>query len=137
VEDLEPEERRRVAGARVARLATVRPDGRPHVVPITFVLRGSAIMSVIDHKPKTTTDLQRLRNIESNPATSVLVDHYDDDWSLLWWVRADGAAHVVSEGEAWEAAVRLLIEKYGPYRQTPPRGPVVVVTVERWTSWSS
>jgi PPOX class probable F420-dependent enzyme len=136
VEDLDPEVRNRVAGARVARLATVRPDGRPHVVPITFVLRDSQIMCAIDHKPKTTTDLQRIRNINANPAASVVVDHYDEDWSGLWWVRADGAARVLSDGETWQAALSLLTDKYAPYRETPPRGSVIVVTVERWASWS-
>ncbi len=121
----------------MARLATVRPDGRPHVVPVTFAFEGRTIVTAIDHKPKTTASLQRLRNIEALPVASVLVDHYDDDWSQLWWVRADGSAQVVSEGPEWRAAIGRLADKYRQYREDPPDGPVIVVTVERWTSWSA
>ncbi len=136
MERLDAELRQRVAQARVARLATVRPGGEPHVVPITFALRGDAVVTAIDHKPKTTTSLQRLRNIEAHPVASVLVDHYDDDWSRLWWVRGDGAASIVTGGEARDQAVERLVEKYPPYRDSPPRGPVIVVEVSRWSSWS-
>ena len=133
---LEGELRRRVAQARVARLATARPDARPHVVPITFALLDDAVVTAIDHKPKTTTSLQRLRNIEARPVASVLVDHYDDDWSRLWWVRGDGDARILSEGAEREQAVQRLVEKYEPYRASPPRGPVIMVAVTRWSSWS-
>lgn len=135
--DLEPDLRRRFAASPVGRLATVGPGGRPHIVPVTFLLDGDRIASAIDHKPKTTTDLKRLRNIEANPAVSVLVDHYEQDWSQLWWVRADGEARVETSGERWDRAVAGLVEKYAPYRVTPPRGPVIVVAVSRWSSWTA
>ncbi|HEV3402082.1 MAG TPA: TIGR03668 family PPOX class F420-dependent oxidoreductase [Acidimicrobiales bacterium] len=136
MEQLDAELRERVARASVARLATVRPDGHPHLVPVTFALVGDAVVTAIDHKPKTTTSLQRLRNIEARPVASVLVDHYEYDWSRLWWVRGDGAARVVAEGQEREQAVERLVEKYEPYRESPPRGPVIWVTVNRWASWS-
>jgi PPOX class probable F420-dependent enzyme len=136
VEELEAELRRRVERVPVARLATVRPDGRPHVVPITFALEGHSVVTAVDHKPKTTTSLQRLRNIEANPVASVLVDNYEDDWSRLWWARGDGAARIVAEGAEREEAVERLVEKYRQYRETPPRGPVIVVSVSRWVTWS-
>ncbi len=123
--------------ARVARLATVRPDGHPHIVPITFALSGDTIVTAIDHKPKTTVNLQRLRNIEAHPLASVIIDRYDDDWSSLWWVRADGNARVVSEGSEHEQAIHALAGKYAPYRSRMPGGPVIVVEVGRWSSWSS
>ena len=128
--------RERVAGALVARLATVRPDGQPHVVPITFALEGDTIVTAIDHKPKTTANLQRLRNIQAHPGASVLVDHYEDDWSQLWWVRGDGSAGVITQGAARERAIAQLADKYAPYLDNPPRGPVIIVTVAHWTSWS-
>ena len=134
---LDPALRRRVTGAPVARLATVTPDGRPHVVPITFGLDGDTVVTAVDHKPKTTTALQRLRNIEARPVASVLVDHYEDDWSRLWWVRGDGTARIVAEGTVRDRAVELLTGKYPPYRERPPAGPVIVVTVDRWATWSS
>jgi PPOX class probable F420-dependent enzyme len=105
---LEPEERRRFTDARVARLATTRPDGRPHVVPITFALRRETIVTAVDQKPKTTKSPQRLKNIAAQPAASVLVDHYEDDWSQLWWIRADGTARVVAEGTEWQESVEVL-----------------------------
>lgn len=125
-----------MTAARVARLATVRPDGHPHVVPIVFALEVETIVTAIDHKPKTTTSLQRLRNIEALPVASVIVDHYEDDWSRLWWVRGDGTARIVPEGREWAEGIDRLTRKYHQYREEPPRGPVIVVTVDRWTSWA-
>jgi PPOX class probable F420-dependent enzyme len=127
----------RFAGARVARLATVAPDGTPHLVPITFAVVGATIVHAVDHKPKRTRALRRLANIAANPAVSVLADHYDEDWRTLWWVRADGRARIV-EADCAEgaAAVAALVDRYAPYRQTPPAGPVVIVDVERWSGWS-
>jgi PPOX class probable F420-dependent enzyme len=131
----EAEARRRFAGARVARLATVGPGGRPHLVPIVFALAGETIYSVVDAKPKRTTRLRRLENISSNPHASVLVDHYDDaDWGALWWVRADGDGRVLDPAEPEAGrAVGLLAERYPQQR---PVGPVLAVDVERWSSWS-
>jgi PPOX class probable F420-dependent enzyme len=136
MEELDAELRRRLEGAAVARLATVRPDGDPHVVPITFAVDGDRVVTAVDHKPKTTTSLQRLRNIEARPVASVLVDHYEDDWSRLWWVRGDGAARIVTGGDEREQAVERLVAKYDQYREAPPRGPVIVVSVRRWAVWA-
>jgi PPOX class probable F420-dependent enzyme len=132
-----PEEaRERFSRAKVARLATVDRDGHPHLVPIVFVLAGETLYSVVDDKPKRTTELQRLRNLRSNPAASILVDHYEDaDWSALWWVRADGSARVLEPDQAEaRAAVELLLARYPQQR---PTGVVIAVDVERWTHWSA
>ena len=130
--------RRRLEAARVARLATAGGDARPHLVPIVFALEGERIYFAVDSKPKRTRDLRRLANIAANPRVSVLVDHYDDDdWSRLWWVRADGDAHVVSEGVETERALDLLARKYPQYRQARPPGPVVVIAVDRMTGWEA
>ncbi len=123
--------------ARVAHLATVLPDGGPHIVPITFAVDGDTIVTAVDHKPKTTTRLQRLKNIRACPVVSVIVDHYDDDWSRLWWVRADGDARIVLAGSDHVRATSRLAEKYEPYRHRLPEGPVIEITVTRWASWSS
>jgi PPOX class probable F420-dependent enzyme len=127
--------RRRVGEARVGRLATVTPDGRPHVVPCCFALDGDTIVSAVDAKPKTTQALRRLDNLRAHPAAALLVDHYDEDWSTLWWVRADGEGTVVTEGPSREAALALLAAKYPQYRRTPPPGPVVAIRVTRWRAW--
>jgi PPOX class probable F420-dependent enzyme len=131
--------RHRFATARVARLATVDGSGRPHVVPVVFAVLGSRIYSAVDQKPKRTTALQRLANVEGNPAVSLLVDFYDDnDWDALWWVRADGLGRVLPPGDA-EArqAVALLEDRYPQHRADPPAGPVLVVEVARWSGWSA
>jgi PPOX class probable F420-dependent enzyme len=131
------EMRSRIDGAMVARLATVGHDGRPHIVPITFALDDDTIYFAVDFKPKKSADLQRLRNIEANPTVSVLVDHYEDDWTKLWWVRVDGAARIVIDGAEFEKGIALLTQRYAPYRSARPAGPVVAIAVERMTGWSA
>ncbi|MFF2426530.1 TIGR03668 family PPOX class F420-dependent oxidoreductase [Streptomyces mirabilis] len=133
----EKEARRRFVAARVARLATVDAEGRPHLVPLVFAARGGEIVTAVDHKPKRSPRLRRLRNIAAHPAVCLLVDAYDEDWERLWWVRADGDARVLPPGTQVEytAAIDLLREKYAQYRQRPPDGPVIAVTVRRWHGW--
>jgi PPOX class probable F420-dependent enzyme len=129
------EARRRFAAARVARLATVGADGAPHLVPVTFALHGDTVAIAVDHKPKRTTRLRRLRNIEANPRVSLLADEYTDDWDRLWWVRADGIARVVRDGEP--VAVGWLVAKYPQYADRPPAGPVILVEVAAWRGWTA
>ena len=130
--------RERFAAARVARLATADAAGVPHLVPIVFAVAGDVVYSAVDAKPKRTTALRRLANIAANPAVALLVDHYDEDWSALWWVRADGRARIVArpEPEADEA-VALLAARYRAYRDAPPPGPVIAVDVGRWSGWEA
>ncbi|WP_329084562.1 MULTISPECIES: TIGR03668 family PPOX class F420-dependent oxidoreductase [unclassified Streptosporangium] len=130
------EARRRMAGERVARLATVSGDGTPHLVPVTFAVDGDRVMTAIDHKPKTTTDLRRLRDIRENARVCVLADHYDDDWTRLWWVRADGEATVLDTGAVRAAAITALAGRYSQYRERAPEGPVILIEVTRWSGWS-
>jgi PPOX class probable F420-dependent enzyme len=124
----------RFASARVARLATADADGVPHLVPLVFAVDGDRILSAVDGKPKRSRALKRLANIAVNPRVSVLADHYDDDWSRLWWVRADGVARVVDTSPAASAA---LVARYPQYLQNPPVGPFLEITVERWSAWSA
>jgi PPOX class probable F420-dependent enzyme len=130
-------ERARVAASQVARLATVRPDGRPHLVPIVYALDGDTLYSAVDAKPKRSRALQRLENVRAHPEVAVLVDHYGDDWDELWWVRLDGAARVLEEGAEADRAIQLLCAKYRRYRDIPPGPPVLAIDVLRWSSWSS
>jgi PPOX class probable F420-dependent enzyme len=136
---LAPDEaRRRFSQEPIARLATIRPDGRPHIVPIVFAADGDTIYSAVDAKPKATESLARLRNIEANRAASVLVDVYDEDWRKLWWVRADGTAAVVADGAERDAALGLLRAKYEQYADPAyPFGVAIVVHVERWVGWAA
>ncbi|WP_277210184.1 TIGR03668 family PPOX class F420-dependent oxidoreductase [Isoptericola croceus] len=137
----ETECRRRFATARHAYLATADADGVPHVVPVTFAVLdtpdGTQVVSAVDHKPKTTTDLRRLRNVAANPRAALLVDAYDDDWSRLWWVRVDGVARVEVSGAARDVALGALEARYEPYRRRPPRGPLLRLSAERWAGWTA
>jgi PPOX class probable F420-dependent enzyme len=132
------EARQFFGAARVARLATVDVDGRPHLVPIVFVLAGETIYSAVDAKPKRSTDLRRLANVSANPAVSVLVDHYDDaDWTVLRWARADGMGSVFApDHERARLAVGLLGDKYRQHSEHPPPGPVLAIEVHRWSGWT-
>jgi PPOX class probable F420-dependent enzyme len=143
---LDPAAARRLFGAApVARLATVSPAGRPHLVPVTFVLdsdasHGDHLYTAVDAKPKTTTQLQRLRNIQAHPQVALLADHYAEDWAQLWWVRADGRAAVLDAGDraaALAGPLRLLAARYPQYAAQPPAGPVIAVRVDRWTGWAA
>ncbi|MEU3980979.1 TIGR03668 family PPOX class F420-dependent oxidoreductase [Streptomyces sp. NPDC026672] len=135
------EARRRFAVARVARLATVDAAGVPHLVPVVFAAVGTdGLVTAVDAKPKTTTRLKRLRNIAARPSVCLLVDAYDEEWDRLWWVRADGEARVLAPADpatrtAYTTALALLRVKYPQYTTSPPHGPVVAVTVRRWTGW--
>jgi PPOX class probable F420-dependent enzyme len=128
----EAQARTRFAAERVARLATVSADGTPHLVPVTFAVDGDTVVLAVDHKPKRTTDLKRLRNIAARPRVSLLADRYDEDWDLLWWVRADGRARVVDGGP-----VDLLVAKYPQYTGRAPAGPVIVVGIDVWRGWAA
>jgi PPOX class probable F420-dependent enzyme len=132
----------RLRTARVGRIATVTPEGRPHVVPFVFALAESPggeprAYWVVDRKPKRSERVQRLRNIEANPAVEFVVDGYDEDWDALWWVRASGTGRVVDPGEERSAALTSLRSKYARYADEPPPGPVVAVDIERVSGWDA
>lgn len=125
------------AEAPVAMLATVGSDGLPHVVPVVFAVHADVIYTAVDAKRKSTQKLRRLANIEANPRVSMLVDHYADDWTELWWVRADGTAEIHQSGEAMAVGYALLRRKYVQYQRIALDGPVVTVGVQRWSSWQA
>jgi PPOX class probable F420-dependent enzyme len=107
---------------------------------VCFALRDETAYWAVDQKPKTTTQLQRLRNIVADPRVSLLVDHYVEHWRELWWVRIDGVARVV-DGDADDTrdeaaeALALLTGKYEQYRAAPPAGPLVAIDIAAWQSW--
>lgn len=127
----------RFTAARVARLATADAQGVPHLVPVTFAAHGDAIVFAVDHKPKSGMNLRRLRNIAANPAVTFLADHYDEDWTRLWWVRADGFATVLTGPAERAEPVAWLSAKYPQYGDHPPEGPVVHATVTAWRGWAA
>jgi len=121
----------------VARLGTADAQGRPHVVVVTFAVDGDAIYTAVDQKPKSGNYLKRLRNVGENPQVTMLADQYSDDWDTLWWVRADGRAVVLSDPRSMAEPLGLLAGRYRQYRAAPPAGPVLAVTVERWSGWAA
>ncbi len=126
-----------LAAARRAVLITTRPDGRPRPVPFTFAIVDDRIVGAVDHKPKSTTNLARLADIERTAEATVLVDHYDDeDWSSLWWVRLRGAAGVLSAEDPAAVQARVaLAAKYPQYRRRPPTGPVWFMQMDHVRVW--
>jgi PPOX class probable F420-dependent enzyme len=129
--------RAHLAAARVGRLATVRPDGHPHVVVCCYAVEGDRVWTAVDEKPKSGVPLQRLANIRANPRASLLVDHYEEDWERLWWVRVDGAAAVLESGNEEERAIAALTARYPQYERARPGGPVIAIAIERITGWSA
>jgi PPOX class probable F420-dependent enzyme len=129
--------RRLVEAAPVGRLATSFPDGRPHIVPVCFVLDRDTVFSAVDHKPKRTARLQRLANLESDERCSLLVDRYDDHWSDLWWVRLDGRGRVATDDTEREHAIQALIAKYHQYATQPPDGAIIAIDIAHWAGWTA
>ena len=115
-------------------LGTADAAGVPHLVPVVFAAIGEDLALVVDHKPKRTTDLKRLRNIAANPRVSLLAEYYAADWNTLWWARADGTAAV---SPLTPQVLDALQAKYSQYRAMPPQGPAVTVTVTKWSGWSA
>jgi PPOX class probable F420-dependent enzyme len=135
VDEVDPQVR--FTRAKVARLATSSPDGKPHLVPVVFAVapESGVVYTAVDAKPKSTQRLRRLANIAANAQVSLLVDHYADDWTQLWWVRADGTATVHHDGESMHTGYALLRAKYPQYQSVSLDGPVIEIAVHRWSSW--
>jgi PPOX class probable F420-dependent enzyme len=129
--------RQRIADSRVARLATVDADGRPHLVPIVFALAGDTLYSAVDAKPKRSRTLRRIENARRRPEVTALIDHYEDDWTRLWWVRLRGRARVLDGGEEAAHALALLAAKYEQYRKAAPGLPVLAIDIIEWRSWDA
>ncbi len=119
----------------MARLATIRADGRPHIVPCCFAVADDTVYSAVDAKPKASLALRRLENVRLTPSVSLLIDHYGEDWTTLWWIRLDGSAFVVESGDVRDHALALLREKYIQYVREPPPGPVISINVSSWRAW--
>jgi PPOX class probable F420-dependent enzyme len=127
----------RLTAARVGRLATIDADGRPHLVPIVFAVADDTVYTAVDSKPKRSRTLRRIENARARPDVTILVDHYEDDWNRLWWIRLRGRGRVLDDGEERDRALALLAEKYAQYRSEPPDGPVLAVDVTDVREWKA
>jgi PPOX class probable F420-dependent enzyme len=126
----------RLSRARVGRLATVGSEA-PHLVPCCFAVDGLVAYSAVDDKPKRSSRLQRLADVSANPVATLLVDHYDEDWSTLWWIRVSGPARIIEDGPEHDRAVGLLRAKYQQYRVHRLNGPVLAIELQQWRTWSA
>jgi PPOX class probable F420-dependent enzyme len=127
----------RLRSARVGRIATVRADGRPHVVPFVFALVEDRAYWTVDAKPKRSARLQRLRNLERNPAVEIVVDGYDEDWDRLWWVRGSGVGRAVEDPAERASALDALRAKYPQYQRAALDGAVVAIDLTAITGWTA
>ena len=126
--------------ARTGHLATADATGQPHVIPVCYVFDGESVYSVLDAKPKTTPlrQLRRVRNILANPRVSLVVDHYEEDWTSLQYVMVTGDAGLLESGEEWGRAIVMLREKYPQYQQMDlAQSPVIKIVPARFVPWSS
>lgn len=125
-----------LSDTRVARLATASPEGDVRLVPICFAVVGGHLVSAVDHKPKRTGQLRRLDDITASGTATVLLDHYEEDWTQLWWVRIRGVADVLTDDDPTGAtALTALGAKYEQYAERPPRGPVYRVAMDELRWW--
>lgn len=116
-------------------LGTVHPERGVDAVPVVFVIHDGQVVIPIDAvKAKSGARLQRLVNLEADDRCVLLVDHYDDDWSALWWVRVHGRA---IEVELTSEQLGLLGEAFPPYRAHGSVTGAVVLTVEDVTGWAA
>ncbi|MGH8958287.1 MAG: TIGR03668 family PPOX class F420-dependent oxidoreductase [Acidimicrobiia bacterium] len=118
--------------ARVATLASINPDGSPHVVPIVYALTADRLVTAVDQKPKSDLNLARLSNIRADPRVSVLAHHYAEGWHHLWWVRVDGRATIVPEDPPAVAALKSRYPQYGQYEIVGPIISVAIGTIRVW-----
>jgi PPOX class probable F420-dependent enzyme len=134
------EERRFLAHRRIAHLATADARAVPHVVPVCFALAEAALYITIDEKPKRrpAAAMKRLANIVENPAVAVVVDRYDEDWTLLGWVMLRGHAQILTQGSEHDEAQALLRLRYRQLEEMEIATlPVIAVRIERTTSWGN
>lgn len=110
-------------------------------MPVVFAINAGAVVTAVDHKPKTTTQLKRLTNIRADPHVSLLAHGYDADWANLWWVRVDGEARILESGPQYDAeydaAVGALQAKYQQYRDRPPVGAVIRMVPDQVVTWAA
>ena len=136
---ISPEVRARLEAARIARLATLDAERRPHVVPICFVWDSPVFYSAIDRKPKRVAPIRlaRLKNIAETGRVALLVDQYDEDWTRLWYVLVRGDAEMVSTPAEQQRAIQLLRAKYPQYdiNMLVDDAPVLRITPVRVTAW--
>ncbi len=137
---MQPQERAFIQRHRVAHLATVGANNQPNVIPICYVYDGRFLFTPIDAKPKqrAPSELQRVKNIRTNPYVDVVIDDYNEDWTKLAWVKIRGRARILFRGKEHDRAMALLRRKYSPYRTMKlEQQPIICISIARVTSWGN
>jgi PPOX class probable F420-dependent enzyme len=140
-ETLTPAEARFVEARRVGHLATASAAGRPHVVPVCYAYDGARFYIALDEKPKRVADsrLRRVRNLLEQPEASLVIDHYEEDWSRLGWVLVHARAALLEPGDPAHApAVALLRARYPQYLgMALEERPQIALAPDAVSSWGS
>jgi PPOX class probable F420-dependent enzyme len=135
---LSQDERRFLHQRRVAHLATADAQALPHVVPVCFAIEQDTLYITIDEKPKRAGVLKRMRNIIENPPVALIVDRYDEDWTLLGWVMLHGRGEILAAGEEHDRAQALLRLRYRQLEAMHiAQHPVIAVRIERTSHWGN
>lgn len=136
---LEPWQRELLEACRVGHLGTLMPDGRARLAPVCYAVIGGLVAIAIDEKPKSTTELARVRDVRRDPRVTFLVDHYDDnDWGKLAWVRLEAIAEVLERGSEWPEALAALRARYRQYgKMALESRPVLRLAISRATGWQA
>jgi PPOX class probable F420-dependent enzyme len=133
----EDEARARLAAHDHGILCTLHAERGVDAVPVVYVADDDGHVGVpVDRvKAKASSRLQRQRNLEADPRATLLVEHWDrDDWSRLWWVRAELRYEPDSGRDAALAA--RLAERFTQYADQPFDG-VLVLRIAGVTGWKA
>jgi PPOX class probable F420-dependent enzyme len=136
LEELPPWARGLLETEPLGHLGLIDDDESPRVLPVTFAVVGGEVWSAIDDKPKRVAgeELARVRWLRARPQSTLTVDHYSDDWDELAWVQLIGATTVVDVA-GQERVLDALSARYPPYRERPPRGPLLRLAPDRFVFW--
>lgn len=135
--------------AKVARLATVDLEGKPHLVPVVFVYDNDRDIYFIpiDEKTKRSRpeNLKRVRNIKENPNVAFLIDEYNEDWTKLYFIMIQGKASIIggkkkldqNEMSLLKKAHKLLHSKYSQYQKIGIGEYVILITSQKVIAWKN
>ena len=133
------EARRRLATNVHGVLATLHPKRGPDPQPVVYAVSDDGHVGVpIDRvKPKASSRLQREDNLDADPRGALLVEHWDtDDWSRLWWVRAD-LEHVADPSAELVDDLADRLARTVPQYADKPFHRVLVCRIVNVTGWSA